>query len=152
MEITTGYAGFTLWNGSFLHAKRVLMRIIWKVVTYEFIILCRESDDAQVTDFSDASDTFLKAEKMLESVSTFLIHETEIFTNHVDLDVITKDHLRIDIQTNLAIIKKDQGDPDGGIVILEKALNSSTAKRKNTYFCIDFIVGRKWGYSSKFAM
>jgi hypothetical protein len=105
--------------------------------------LCRESDDAQVTDFSDASDTFLKAEKMLESVSTFLIHETEIFTNHVDLDVITKDHLRIDIQTNLAIIKKDQGDPDGGIMILEKALNSSTAKRKNTYFCIDFIVGRK---------
>ena len=61
-------------------------------------------------------------------------------SSSTDLDSDSKDYLRLDIQTNIAIIKKDQGDPDGGIGILEKALNSSTAK--SIYFnlqCIDYF-------------
>ena len=33
--------------------------------------MLRESEDARVTDYQDAHDTFLKADQMLESVSKY---------------------------------------------------------------------------------
>jgi hypothetical protein len=62
---------------------------------------------------------------------TFSLFSSPFF--QLDLEQEIKDHLRVDIETNLGIILKDQGDPDGAISKLEKVLTCSYAKSKCIY-------------------